>query len=166
MRSRHPRATRDAIECVYRERVGVYARVAASVVGVELAADVVHDSFVRALRHCDSFRGGSLEAWLWRIVVNEARTVSARVRRDAGLLRNEGAASPWQVPDASAAVTHAILALPERQRLIVFLRYYADLDYAGIAEALDIRPGTVAATLHTAHEAIRQTLIEEERCSI
>ena len=50
--------------------------------------------------------------------------------------------------------------LPERQRLAVFLRYYADLDYAAIGEALGIRTGTVAATLNAAHVALRARLEE------
>jgi sigma-70-like protein len=48
-------------------------------------------------------------------------------------------------------VCQVVAELPERQRLVVFLRYFADLDHARIAEALEIRPGTVAATLHAAH---------------
>jgi RNA polymerase sigma factor (sigma-70 family) len=40
-------------------------------------------------------------------------------------------------------VRAALAGLPERQRLALFLRYYADLDYAAIAEALSISRGTV-----------------------
>ena len=40
-----------------------------------------------------------------------------------------------------------IATLPERQRLVVFLRYYADLDYRTIADALEIEVGSVSATL-------------------
>ena len=54
----------------------------------------------------------------------------------------------------------ALLALPERQRLAVFLRYYADLSYGQIADALGVRPGTVAASLHAAHAALREQLEE------
>jgi RNA polymerase sigma factor (sigma-70 family) len=54
----------------------------------------------------------------------------------------------------------AIAALPERQRLAVFLRYYADLDYAAIAEALGIERGTVAATLNVAHRKLESSLKE------
>ena len=49
----------------------------------------------------------------------------------------------------------ALAALPERQRLALFLRYYADLDYAGIAEALGVSRGTVSATLHAAHSNLK-----------
>jgi len=51
--------------------------------------------------------------------------------------------------------------LPERQRLVLFLRYYADLDYAEIARALGIRRGTVSATLNQAHASLRPMLAEE-----
>ena len=54
----------------------------------------------------------------------------------------------------------ALAALPERQRLALFLRYYADLDYAGIAEALGISRGTVSATLHAAHATLQTQLSE------
>jgi DNA-directed RNA polymerase specialized sigma24 family protein len=54
-------------------------------------------------------------------------------------------------------------ALPERQRLALFLRYYADLDYEAIADALGVKAGTIAATLHAAHAALRRELLEVKR---
>ena len=54
-------------------------------------------------------------------------------------------------------------ALPERQRLILFLRHYADLDYETIAAAVGIRRGTVAAALHAAHRTLRHALTEVPR---
>jgi RNA polymerase sigma factor (sigma-70 family) len=56
-----------------------------------------------------------------------------------------------------------VAALPQRQRLVVYLRYYADLDYRAIAEALDVEVGTVSATLSSAHQALRRSLEEVER---
>jgi RNA polymerase sigma factor (sigma-70 family) len=49
---------------------------------------------------------------------------------------------------------------PERQRLVVFLRYWADLDYRSIARALEIEVGTVSATLSSAHQTLRRALQE------
>jgi DNA-directed RNA polymerase specialized sigma24 family protein len=43
---------------------------------------------------------------------------------------------------------------------VVFLRYFADLSYEEIAEALAIEVGTVSATLHAAHNSLRQVLEE------
>jgi RNA polymerase sigma factor (sigma-70 family) len=51
-----------------------------------------------------------------------------------------------------------VATLPERQRHALFLRYYADLDYQAIAQALGVKPGTVAAHLHAAHETLRSRL--------
>jgi RNA polymerase sigma factor (sigma-70 family) len=59
-----------------------------------------------------------------------------------------------------ARVRAVIARLPERQRLVLFLRHYADLDYASIAEVLEIKPGTVAATLSTARDRLREQLQE------
>ena len=52
------------------------------------------------------------------------------------------------------------MLMPERRRLILFLHYYADLDYATIAAVLEISPGTVGATLHSARAALRRLLEE------
>jgi RNA polymerase sigma factor (sigma-70 family) len=53
-----------------------------------------------------------------------------------------------------------IVSLPERQRVAVFLRYYADLDYRAIGTALEIEIGTVSATLSAAHTSLRRSLKE------
>jgi RNA polymerase sigma-70 factor, ECF subfamily len=53
-----------------------------------------------------------------------------------------------------------LAALPERQRLVVFLRYFADLSYREIAETLEIEVGTISATLHAAHDSLRAALEE------
>jgi RNA polymerase sigma factor (sigma-70 family) len=63
-------------------------------------------------------------------------------------------------PERDAELRAALALLPERQRLAVFLRYYADLDYATIGKALGISTGTVSATLNAAHAALRGRLDE------
>jgi RNA polymerase sigma factor (sigma-70 family) len=57
-------------------------------------------------------------------------------------------------------VTAALALLPERQRVVLFLRYYADLDYRTIGDTLGIATGTVAATLNAARTALRRRLEE------
>ena len=52
----------------------------------------------------------------------------------------------------------AVEELPERQRLVVFLRYFADLSYAEIADACEIAEGTVAATLAKARARLEEAL--------
>jgi RNA polymerase sigma-70 factor (ECF subfamily) len=142
----------DDLETLYRARLPEFRRVAAGIAGDrELGLDAVQEAFAAAVRKRRSYRGeGTLEAWVWRIVVNAAR--DAR-RRNATTL-----------PDAPATNGHAptlpLDLLTERQREIVFLHYYADLDYAAIAAALAISSGTVGATLNAARRTLRAALQE------
>lgn len=68
-------ASLDELEAIYRSSLPRFRRVAAAIVGDrERACDVVQDAFGTAIRKRRSFRGsGPLEAWVWRLVVNEAR---------------------------------------------------------------------------------------------
>ena len=150
-------ASLDELEALYRSRFDVFARVAASVSGdSDRARDAVQEAFATAVRKRRSFRGeGPLEAWVWRIVLNAAHS---DVRRAVtATARDEPAATNGQ-PEHDAELRVALARLPERQRTAVFLRYYADLDYAAIGEALGIAPGTVAATLNQAHTTLRARL--------
>lgn len=40
---------------------------------------------------------------------------------------------------------------------MLFLRYFADLEYAAIGHVMRVRPGTVAATLNAARAAVKET---------
>ena len=153
-------AALEEIEAVYRARYPGFLRVAVAIAGDEgVAADAVHDAFVRAVRHRSSFRGeGSLEGWLWRAVVNAARRARGKQAPLAEALAEP--AVNGHAPDRE--VRALVAALPERQRLALFLRYYADLDYRAIAQALGVKPGTVAATLNAAHTTLRSLL--EDPC--
>jgi RNA polymerase sigma factor (sigma-70 family) len=152
-------ASLDELEALYRSRFEVFARVAASVTGdSERADDAVQEAFATAMRKRRSFRAeGPLEAWVWRIVLNAARSDA---RRNATPVNFDDAPSANGHPERDAELREALARLPERQRTAVFLRYYADLDYAAIGEALGISPGTVAATLNAAHAALRGRLEE------
>jgi RNA polymerase sigma factor (sigma-70 family) len=152
------------IEAVYRLRLGELRRVAAAITGDrESACDVVQDAFVTAVRERSSFRAdGPLDAWLWRIVVNHARSARRTAAAHADMPETL-ASSNGHAPNGSAAVRAALAALPERQRLILFLRYYADLDYGTIAAVAEVAPGTVAATLNAGHRALRGLMEEVHR---
>jgi RNA polymerase sigma-70 factor (ECF subfamily) len=154
-------ATPEALEQLYRSRFRAFLKVAAGVAGERHAADAVHEGFVRALRYRRRFReGGSLEAWVWRTVINAAHDVRTAAAGELARDPLPEPASNGHPPGRDDAVRAVIVALPPKQRLTIFLRYFADLDYEAIAEVLDVRPGTVAATLHKAHATIRERLQE------
>jgi RNA polymerase sigma-70 factor (ECF subfamily) len=159
--SRRP-VSLEELEAIYRREGAAFERVAIAIVGDEqLGCDAVHDAFVLAVRGRRSFRREApVEAWLWRIVINEARKAWSYESRmlatrpeelDTAVDSQNGAGDRMRL-------RALIAALPERQRLALFLRHYADLDYEAIAQALGVRPGTVAATLSTARKRLRGQL--------
>ena len=150
-----------AIERAYRDGYRRYLRVAAAMLGdVDRGRDAVREAFARALRSRDDLRPlDGLDGWLWRTVAN---TCLAELRRplavdEAYRPDANGYAEDW--PELHAAVA----ALPDRLRLVLFLRHYADLDYRAIADAVGVERGTVAATLNAAHRKLRDALMEVPR---
>ena len=95
---------------------------------------------------------------MWRIVLNAARTAGRR-RRPVSLAElPEPAQSPATAGGPGIELLHT---LPDRQRTVLFLRYYADLDYRAIAAVLEVEVGTVGSTLNAALAALRRGLAGE-----
>jgi RNA polymerase sigma factor (sigma-70 family) len=134
----------------------------------ESGRDAVQSAFAAAVRNRRAFRGsGRLDAWVWSIVLREARSI-ARAERDSSFneIRHAmggGPPSNGHTDAESLGVRQYIASLPERQREAVFLRYFADLDYRTIARVLEIEPGTVSATLSAAHQTLRKRLEAKTR---
>jgi RNA polymerase sigma factor (sigma-70 family) len=156
----------ELIEEIYREQGSRFRRVAAAIVeSAEAAEDVVQEAFASAVAKRGSFRGsGAASAWIWRIVVNGALSRRRRGRLEHRLTEWLKAGSDHaEEPSAGEDPFRALVArLPERQRTALFLRYYADLDYAAIAELLSIRPGTVGKLLHDARATLRAALGDDD----
>jgi RNA polymerase sigma-70 factor (ECF subfamily) len=153
----------EQIESLYRDRFADFVAVSASIVGDrESAREAVQDAFASIVRSRRDFRGDApLEAWVWRAVINAARKKKRRYAREA-FARATAPAVNGTTPERgeTSELSSLVAALPERQRLVLFLRYYADLDYLRIAQILGVRTGTVSASLHAAHKTLRQALNE------
>jgi RNA polymerase sigma-70 factor (ECF subfamily) len=146
----------DELEALYRERLPQYTRAAAAIAGDEESGrDAVQDAFAKAVRKRKRFRDeGPLEAWVLRIVVNAARDARRRqLRRRAEL--------PEWIATRADELGLPLELLTERQREVLFLHYYADLDYATIGSALEISAGTVGATLSAARQTLRGAMTKE-----
>jgi RNA polymerase sigma-70 factor (ECF subfamily) len=148
------------LEALYRREYGRFLRVAVAILrDEERAVDAVQEAFAAAIRKRSQFRGdGPLEAWVWRMVVNAALKERAR---PVSVPLDEAATAAHT--EESTAIAEVVAGLPERQRLVLFLRHYADLDYRSIATALDVTPGTVGASLNAAHASLRRLLQEVPR---
>src|SRR5690242_6356300 len=148
-----------AIEALYRASYGNYRNALATVTGsYDSARDAVQQAFAQAIAERAAFRGeGSLAAWVWKIALRQAFGLRTEFP-DATL---NGVLDPKLVePECDPALATALRTLPPRRRLMVFLRYFADLSYSEIAEVVGISEGTVAATLAQARSALRTELTE------
>ena len=146
------------------------------------AEDMTQETFIRACRALPRFEvreGISFEAWLYRIAVNCCRSRMRRKWYQMIPWQRLGfgeriAAGPEDRPERvvlrdeqRSQVLKAINELGEKHRLVVILRYYADLSNEEIARVLSIPSGTVRSRLHTARQRLRESfaatgLVDEE----
>jgi RNA polymerase sigma factor (sigma-70 family) len=139
----------------------------------EAAAEITNRAFFKAYEHLASFdESRPLRAWLLRIAANEALNELRTRRRDAAhtfggaqaeleLEQISGPPDPGDVVarrERSAAIREAVSRLPEPQRVVVVLRYFADLAYADIAELTQQSVNNVGVTLMRARERLRRDL--------
>jgi len=156
------RADPQTIEAVYRARHQGFRNALATVTGgYDSARDAVQEGFAIALAKRAQFRGASLEAWIWRISLSCALDGRRAARRLA--LNGVPETLDVQLPDplGDPELASAVRELAPRQRLMVFLRYYADLSYAQIAESCGVSEGTVAAALSQARAVLLEALDPE-----
>ena len=155
-------ATVEAIEELYRSRYTSYRGGVAALTGYDAARDVVQEAFAQALRDRKDFRGeGTLAAWVWQIAFRTA--LRTRTKGGRELMFDELAeAAPVPRAERDPELAEAVRGLAPRRRLVVYLRYFADLPYAEIASLLDISEGTVAATLSQAHAELLDQLRDKE----
>ena len=130
------------------------------------AEEVVQDAFVavhgrwRRLRDPDKAL-----AYLRQAVVNRSRSalrhrgvVERHVAREAHPAASAGADEAAVAADRRAAVLDALRDLPERQREVLALRYYAELSEAEIADVLGISRGAVKSHASRGSAALRTSL--------
>lgn len=122
-----------------------------------LAEDAVQDTFLKAYRHMDAFRGESSEkTWLMHIAMNTCRDMRRNawfryVDRRVTLEDVHIASVP---PDAeSVALTTEVLRLSRKSLEVVLLHYYQGMNIKETAEALGITSSAVIGRLKraTAH---------------
>lgn len=127
--------------------------------------DLVQETFVRVLRALPDFDPtgpASLATWLLtiaaRLALNELRRPEPAALVDEPASSGERADAGAERRRLAAAIERGVAALPAAQRAVFVLREYHDLDYAAIADALDVDLGTVKSRLARARSALRAHL--------
>jgi RNA polymerase sigma-70 factor (ECF subfamily) len=160
-----------AYEQLVERHADVAFRVACVVCGNAAdAEEAAQDAFVKAYAALGRFRTGApWRPWLLRIAANEARNrrraagrrtrAELRVSRDT--LVSPSSEAAVLVAERDGELRAALARLDDRDREVLYLRYFLDLAEAEIAAALDCRPGTVKSRLSRALGRLRAQLGEE-----
>ncbi len=167
------RAAFDLLVVKYQSRVA--AIISRYVYDSQEVMDLTQETFVKAYRAIDRFRGDSaFYTWLYRIAVNTAKNyLESRGRRpqasadsaeaenyDDGV-RLRDPASPermLQREQLQEALSRAIADLPEELRSAFLLREYDGLSYEDIARILECPIGTVRSRIFRARDAVDRHL--------
>jgi len=158
-----------AVTDLFREHHLELVRLALVMVGdQETAEDVVQDAFERLYLGWNRLREPSNALVYARSsVINGCRSVmrrSAVARKHAPKLAvtsGTGAAGTGSADDDHADLADALQLLPRRQREVLVLRYYADLDVAEVAATLRIAPSAVRSTCTRGLAALARVLGED-----
>jgi RNA polymerase sigma-70 factor (ECF subfamily) len=134
------------------------------------AEDAVQEAFLRAWKFRDALaKESSFKPWLYRVVVNACNSklrqeIPHRDRRgdEEDLVVLESTDDNGNRFAVSNDVAAALHDLPDHLRVVIVLRYYADLSERDIALAIGRKPGTVKSRLNEArrrlaeHPALRE----------
>jgi RNA polymerase sigma-70 factor, ECF subfamily len=172
---------------VERYHQPMLALAASFVPNLAVAEEVVQDTWLAALRGLDRFEGrSSLKTWLFRILVNRARTTGTREQRSVPVADPEPAVDPsrfdgsggWADPPEhwieaaegrveAGKLAHRVRAwiddLPARQREVVLLRDVEGMSSEEVCTVLSLTEGNQRVLLHRGRSRLRQLFEDEFR---
>jgi RNA polymerase sigma-70 factor (sigma-E family) len=133
--------------------------VLASTGDLDRAKDLVDEAFARAWASWRKVRKHPApRAWIVRTALNVGVSTWRRRRHEVQLKETVYPADATSGSVVDRDIMAALRRLPERQRQVIALRLFLDLDTAGTAEVLGIAPGTVTAHLARAIATLREEL--------
>jgi len=142
----------------------------------EDARDIVQETFVRAFKGVQSFRGDSaLATWLTRIAMNlclnfrrDRRTATTLLDQRADQIRTNippvsplGPEEQLRRREMSERVRQLVGTLPRRERMAFVMKFYNEMKIKEISAAMQISEGTVKSFLHRALVTLRKALATE-----
>ena len=141
---------------------------------VQIAEDIVQDSFIKAFKALESFReDSSFYTWIYRITVNTSKNFLVSKKRKSELLNSDlseeasyeiepvEAYSPedlLQATQLKKVITETIDQLGEDTRTALTLRELDGLSYEQIADVVNCPVGTVRSRIFRGREVIDEAI--------
>lgn len=161
------RAAIGLVAAKYRDRL--FSHALYIVKNHQEAYDVVQEVFIKMMREKRFFNEDfKMKAWLFRVTSNLCFNIVRDKRRRGAILdgmqkRTSFAADQDDLVFSDERQKHILVAMEELSqdhREILMLRYYSDLSYAEIADALNVKLGTVMSRLSRAKGKLMEVLDE------
>lgn len=127
------------------------------------AQDAVQETFIKVFRSFHSLKEAkALRSWIYRIATNEALRIIERNKTPRLLTESiDDSATDIAATDytdytdlEAVKLQKAILSLPPKQQATFNMRYYDEMEYSQIAEAMETTVSTVKVNYHLAKEKI------------
>jgi RNA polymerase sigma factor (sigma-70 family) len=145
---------------VYATHAKDLVRLATALVGPDDASDVVSAAMTRLLASSAWRRARDPRAYLFRSVVNEARMYQRSMNRRSARERRVALRDHVE-DDHDIDVLATMSVLSVRQRAVLVLTYWYDLDQSTIGQMLGISRGAVARHLGRAHARLREEMDDD-----
>lgn len=132
----------------------------------ELAEDAVQETFLKAYKALDSFRGECKDkTWLTSIAINVCRSM----RKSSWFVRVNRSVTPEDIPVAvwdhydqsSADLAAAIQQLPDKFKEVILLYYYQEMTMPEIAQIIGVTPSMISKRIKKAHAKLHDALGKE-----
>jgi RNA polymerase sigma-70 factor, ECF subfamily len=131
-----------------------------------LAEDVAQEVFLELYQRLSTLESCEhVIYWLRRVTVNRCIDQGRRKRnrRESGIedVAEPAAEAIHADPLLSRKLQQALELLPEKQRMVVILRYQEGIDLAEIGDLMNMPLNTVKSTLHRTLEDLRKKMIRK-----
>ena len=167
-----PARQKEAFECIVNEySEQLYWQIRRMVLSHEDANDLLQNTFIKAWINIDYFRAeAKLSTWLYRIALNECLTFLNKQRAASTVSLDDPEADALQKLEsdpyfsgdkAEMALQKALLALPEKQRMVFNLKYYQEMKYEEMSDIFGTSVGALKASYHHAVKKIEKFLGKE-----
>lgn len=163
---RDPDTCREAFgEVIEHYSEPLYWQIRKMVINHDDTNDILQNTFLKAWSNVEYFRGDAkLSTWLYKIAINEAITFITKEKNrnnlplddDSFLISNLAADEWFDGDEIHLELQKAINQLPEKQRLVFNMRYFDEMKYEDISEALGTSVGALKASFHHAVKKIEQ----------
>ncbi len=129
----------------------------------EDADDAAQNTFVKVWGNLEKFKGDSqLYSWIYRIATNEALTILRKQKPNVSLedvlpetmVSSQGGAETLE--SISLKLREAMSALPLKQKMVFYLKYFEELSYDQISEITETSVGALKASYFHAVKKIEQ----------